>query len=415
MMKENWLLSAGFCGLLNLITPFQAAYAQANAPVHLSVHDAAFAFGMRPSVIDASLSPDGTKLVTIEANGARGSAVRILDLTTATSEPRTIVGFSGDPDRLDWCRWSGAKRLMCDVYGMVSLDGQPSYFNRLMAVDADGGNIQVVKTPGRANMSTYYTNFGGAVIDWNTGKDGHVLVIRRYAPEFSTGTKIFKTTNGLGVDDVDTANLHSVSVENPKTRAADYVTDGVGHVRVMGMAVDQVGEEGYSSGHYNYLSRAKSGSEWVDLAKLDSTSREGFNPHFVDPQSDAVYGLKKLDGRLAAYSMSLDGTKKETLLLSRPDVDITGFATIGRNRRVIGVTYSTDQNEVAYLDPQMKALAAALSKAMPKLPIIRIVDSSQDEKKLLIWAGSDINPGPLFPARPDHPGHGGTDRRSPAA
>ena len=354
---------------------------------------------MRPSVLGVSLSPDGTKLATVESNGARGSALRVLDLTTTSSSPRAIVGFNGDPERMDGCSWAGVRRLLCNVYGSLKLDfGDYTYFNRLVAIDADGGNMQVVKSPGgRPNMAVGgYTTFGGSVIDWNTGKDGHVLVIRRYVPEFSTGTKISNDASGLGVDDIDTNTLRSVNVEKAKARATEYITDGHGRIRLLGMAAGQEGLQGYSTGQYNYLARPKDSDNWGEIGKLDAPAREGFNPHYVDRQRDVVYGVKKLNGRLAAYSVAMDGSRKETLLLARADVDIGGFATIGRSRRVIGITYSTDRNEVQYFDPAMKALAAGLSKAMPQSPIIRIVDASDDEKKLLIWAGSDVDPGHYF-------------------
>lgn len=372
------------------------ALAQAPAPpLHLNIHDAAFAFGLRPSVMNASISPDGTKLATIEANGSRGSVIRVLDLTNAASQPRTIVGFEGDPDRVDWCRWTGAKRLLCDVYGMTMVRGDFAYFNRLMAVDADGANIKIVPMPGRANRSMALNTFGGSVLDWNTGKDGHVLMVRAYSPEFSTGTKIASLADGLAVDDVDTNNLHTITVENPRAHGRDFISDGYGRLRVLGLEVNET-EEGYASGTINYLARPKDGAEFAPIGRYETVPRTGFNPYYVDPKLDVIYGLKKVDGRIAAYKMALDGSKKETLVLARPDVDVSGFATIGRTRRVIGVTYSTDRQEVEYFDPEMKALAASLAKAMPDLPIIRIVDASQDEKKLLIWAGSDVNPGRYF-------------------
>jgi len=373
------------------------AQAQQQPPAkrRLGVHDAALAFGIRPAVLQASLSPDGTKLATVESNGSRASVVRIHDLTS-NAEPKVIAGATGDPDRLDWCHWAGTSRLLCQIYGVTRLDiGILTYTTRLVGIDADGGNMKVLATPRRNGMSYGYTNFGGAVLDWNTGKDGHVLMVRRYFPEFSTGTKISSAKDGLGVDDIDTRTMTGIPVESAKSRAMDFITDGHGRIRIMGMDTGTTGE-GYMSGRISYSGRPKDNDGWQDIAKLDLRSREGFNPIRVDPQLDTVYGLKKLNGRMAAYGISMDGTRKETLVFARPDVDVAGFITIGRNQRVIGASYVTDRSEVDYFDPQFKRLVAALSKAMPDLPLIRIVDSSQDEKKLLIWAGSDVDPGRYF-------------------
>ncbi len=68
----------------------------------------------------------------------------------------------------------------------------------------------------------------------------------------------------------------------------------------------------------------------------------GFRPVAVDHDLNIVYGWKKLDGRIALYSMSLDGSLQEELVFARPDVDLDGLIRIGRRNRVVGVSYVTD-------------------------------------------------------------------------
>src|SRR5512139_774150 len=91
--------------------------------------------------------------------------------------------------------------------------------------------------------------------------------------------------------------------------------------------------------------------------------------------------------------MALDGSKREFLVYSHPEVDVDGFIRIGRNQRIVGVTFATERREVIYFDPDLAQIASALERAIPQLPQIRFVDSSQDESRLLIWAGSDTDPG----------------------
>jgi dipeptidyl aminopeptidase/acylaminoacyl peptidase len=366
----------------------------------LTVPQAAAAFGARASILGARLSPDGTKLATVESDGPRGSVVKVIDLVSAGTgggvKAVPIALATGDPERMDNCHWAGVTRLLCDVYGSALLDtGEFSYFNRIVALDADGKNMQTLQTPNRNGNGYGYNTFGGAVIDWNTGTDGHVMMIRQYFPQFSTGNLTSQKNEGLGVDDVDSANLKTSSVEKARAQAQEYISDGVGNIRVLGVDT-ALTRDGYSTGKTRYFYRTKIKKEWLDLSIVDKQTAEGFDPYFVDPQLDVAYGLDKHEGRLAAFSMTLDGMKKSTLLLARPDVDIDGFVTIGRNRRVVGITYTTDRGNVEYIDPQMKRLATALSKALPNLPLIRIVDSSQDERKLLIWAGSDVDPGRYY-------------------
>ena len=49
-----------------------------------------------------------------------------------------------------------------------------------------------------------------------------------------------------------------------------------------------------------------------------------------------------------------------------------------------------------YFDPEFKKLAASLAKALPNLPLIDFVDASDDESKLLIFAGSDTDPAAIY-------------------
>jgi dipeptidyl aminopeptidase/acylaminoacyl peptidase len=63
---------------------------------------------------------------------------------------------------------------------------------------------------------------------------------------------------------------------------------------------------------------------------------------------------------------------------------------------VVGVTYATEKREAAYFDKDLAALGRSLSKALPGLPLIRFMDSSADESKLLLWAGSDTDAGRYY-------------------
>jgi dipeptidyl aminopeptidase/acylaminoacyl peptidase len=64
--------------------------------------------------------------------------------------------------------------------------------------------------------------------------------------------------------------------------------------------------------------------------------------------------------------------------------------------RVIGYTYADESRHAIYFDPEFKALAESLSKALPNLPIVDFVDASNDGKNLLIFAASDNDPGRFY-------------------
>ena len=274
----------------------------------------------------------------------------------------------------------------------MKLENDATYVTRMVAVDAIGGEPKVIGIRRGSGRRISVGLYSGSVIDWNPGEDGSILMIRDYVPEETVGTRIAQTKQGLGVDLVNTRTLASKTVEQPDTGASEFISDGYGHVRIKGTRGNR---DGLTMEGTRYFYRAADSKTWLPMSAVDDT-RDAFEPYAVDSNRNVAYGLKRLDGRLAAYSMALDGSGKEELIFAHPEVDVDGFVTIGRRERVIGVRYVTDIAQVHYIDPEIEAMAKALSKAIPNLPLIRVLDSTEDERKMLIWAGSDTNPGSYF-------------------
>lgn len=360
--------------------------------------DPAVAFGQREAVEGASLSPDGKKLAYITPLKGQGSVLMIVDLVPTPQTPKAILKLDGEPMRLGGCNWTGNTRLLCSAYASIQLEGDATYVTRMMAVDAAGGETKVlqVRKGGTGTRMGVALN-GGGVIDWNPSEDGYVLMTRSYIPQEAisssgAGTLIAQKKSGLGVDLVDTRTLRTKPVEQPDLDASEFISDGYGNVRIKGMT----GQRGdYASDVRRYYYRKADSRNWQALSEVDY-SRDGFDPYAVDSKLNVAYGLKRKDGRLAAYRVSLDGTGNETLVFEHPQVDVSGFVRVGRRDRVIGVSYVTDVSQVHYIDPDIKQMVQSLGRAIPQLPLIRVVDSSEDERRMLIWAGSDTNPGRYF-------------------
>ncbi|MEA3052567.1 MAG: hypothetical protein QOG72_1470 [Sphingomonadales bacterium] len=354
------------------------------------------AFGARESVLDVALSPSGKKVAFISPGPGRTTFLYTVDVAEG-AEPRQTLSADGKPERISRCGWVSEERLVCTIYMVVSdiVPGVTTGATRLIAINADGSNIKLVSR--RSRDTDQYVAFGGGeVIDWQPGSEGSILMGRQYVPEARMGTNLQDSREGYGVDRVDTANLNAKTVEPAKRDAFDYISDGRGNVRIMAVG-NVAGATGYDSGRITFYYRTKGERDWKTLGNYNSITDEGFYPVAVDPDLDVVFGLKKgAGGRWALYSVTLDGSKTETLVFAHPQVDVAGTVRIGRARRVVGVTYSTERREAVYFDKPLAALGRALSKAIPGLPLIRFEDSSADESKLLLWAGSDTDPGRYY-------------------
>lgn len=353
--------------------------------------DIAAAFGAREGVLSASLSPDGQKIALIASAAGQATRLYIVD-AAGGALPKPILLASGKPEKLYGCRWAAAARLVCRTGGLVENVGSIYGFSYVMSVDAAGGNQRVLSTR-RGDNALAIDLRGGTVIDYLPDEDGIVLMMRSYVPEAKIGSLIEKSADGMGVDRIDTRTGAVKRVEAAQRDAVEYITDGYGDVRIKG--VSPTTGTGYNRGTVNYMYRAKGNRAWLPLSTYGVNDRSGFNPHTVDRATNSAYGLEKIDGRLAAVSYSLDGSLNRQLLYQHPNVDVDGLVGVGRRGRVIGATFATDKRAAVYFDPIIKGILASLSKALGGRSVY-VADTSTDETKLLLWAGSDVDPGQYY-------------------
>ena len=355
--------------------------------------NAAAAFGARPTVTDLTLSPDGKSVAYITPMAGQGSALVTLSLADG-AKPQVALTASGKPDRLGDCHWVSGERLVCSIYAVVTGDPGLLPMTRVVAVDRTGANFKLLST--QANLYTRgYQLGGGKVIDWLPGDDNSVLMTRVYLPDDHVGSRLGSTQEGIGVDQLDTRTMQVKKVEPPLLEAVEYISDGYGAVRVMAERTrSQL--NGQDSGVVRYRYRKQSSRDWLKLGDLDAVAEIGFEPVAVDHDLNVAYGFKKKDGRQALYSVALDGSLAEKLVYARADVDVDGLVRIGRRNRVVGASYATDVRSAEYFDSDVQNLMKSLSRALPMQPLVRIVESSLDERQLLVFAGSDDDPGVYY-------------------
>lgn len=376
-------------------------------------HDPAAAFGARQSIEQISLSPDGTKIAYIAPSKGQASQLFTVDLN-ANGKTAVALTSSGKPDRLGRCGWISNTRLACNVYGVISDNQDRNYMSRVFAVDADGKQLKMLsnRQTGTANYMAYS---GGGVLEALKGDGSRVLMARTYVPEEKAGTLINKKNEGFGVDEIDSVSLRASRVVKPIAGAVEFLSDGQGHVRIMGLGDYRAG---YDTGIIKYRFRGPDADAWSPLSDFDYQNDAGFNPANIDAANNAVLGFEKLDGRTAVYRVKLDGSGEKSLVFKHDQVDVDQIATIGRSRRPVGVSYATDRRYVSYFDKDLEVLRTKLEKALPNIDQVSFLDSSEDESVLLLQASSDTVPGdyylldrkanklrPLFGARPELEGY----------
>jgi dipeptidyl aminopeptidase/acylaminoacyl peptidase len=365
--------------------------ARAQAPHSLA--DDAAAFGARPAVTAPSLSPDGSSVMYITPGPGPKTYAVISNLQTGKTSVMTSA--DGNPEVYRWCNYSASDRAVCRISALTHQNSAILGFQRLISMNTDGTDGKLL-----GQHDSFYDEAlrqtDGVILDWNNARDGKVLMEREYVPQggqAAIGSRLARKKSGLGVDLVDTRNLQASTVEIPRDEASAYMTDGRGNVRVM--AVEETRQNGSLTGRVKYFYRTPGSRDWQTLVDYDR-AEDQVEPLAIDADINAVYALKKKDGRRALYTIKLDGSLAEKLIAENPRVDIGNVIRIGEGLRVIGYSYADETRHTVYFDPEFKALAESLSKALPKLPIVEFVDASSDGNKLLIFAGSDSDPGRYY-------------------
>lgn len=374
-----------FFVVLSLFAIFLTSSAQAEG-------DMAKAFGSLGGVLDISLSPDGNNVAFIAPGDGLKTDLFTIDLTKGV--PTKILTASGDPERLMSCGWVSNLRLVCKMAGNQEYGGKIYGFTNVFSINSDGGNVKLLSKRPNSDSIGYQLG-GGSVIDWLPAEDNSVLMTRYYLEENNVGRITKQRDVGWGVDKIDTETGRSRKEEIPQEEAWEYITDGEGNVRVKGMRVKE-GRTELDSGRIRYFYRRKGSQSWEPLSTLDYAEREGFEPYAVDAKKNIVYGFQPHNGRKALVSIKLDGSETKELVYAHDEVDVDGLLRIGRKKRVVGVSYATQKRNGVYFDPELAKLATALEKALGGTKSIQFSDSSLDENILLIWAGSDVDPGHYY-------------------
>ncbi|MFP5328658.1 MAG: hypothetical protein ACLGHC_00775 [Alphaproteobacteria bacterium] len=335
-MKVGVVAGVAFAALLS---------ASAHAQSTRSLAEDAAAFGARDAVSAARLSPDGSSVLYVTPGPGPKTFAVISNLQTGKSH--VVTSADGQPERLQWCNYSAPDRLVCSISGIVDQAGPLVSFQRLIGMNADGSDPKLLGQPS-SHYDASFRQYDGWVLDWRGARDGVVLMERDYIPEQgrkAIQTRLARSKSGLAVDEVDTRTARPTTIEPPRDSASGYMTDGRGNVRIM--TVWETVHEGSPTTRLKYFYRTRDSREWKTLADF-AHYEDQIKPLAIDADIDAVYALKKKNGRQALYTIKLDGTLAEKLIGEDPRVDIDGAIRIGDGQRVIGYTYADETRKAVY-------------------------------------------------------------------
>ena len=379
---------------VSMILRAAAAFAAILAGTSAAAADIAVlakAFGEREAATAVRLSPGGDAIVFLAPIGSAGTAAVTANIATGAS--KVIVGNQTATTRLYSCRWKSAVRLVCSLYGVRTGGTADLEYTRVIAVNADGSAPKMLGE--QTNWRTVgIVQSSGAILDWLPDDPDNVLMQVPLAEQMTTGTRTARSGSGLSVQKVNVFTGRQTTVETGRANVVEYGTDNHGAVRFM---VTTPLKTGYADETLTYLYRPKGAADWTALGQANQLDYLATDYLGFDANGDALYALKPKDGRKALYKVAANGGgASEELVFAHPNVDVDGILRIGKWRRPVAATYTTEGEEFEFFDPELAKLSRALRNALPGKPAVSILDESWDGRYKLIFAGSDVDPGRYF-------------------
>ena len=344
----------------------------------MPLDQAAKLFGARPSGFAPDLSPNGDKMVYLSAGPGASTIAHLRDLEHDTD--KIVFQSGGKPLNVEFCGFVDERWIVCSVGGEMHEAKFVYPVGRTLAIDTTTGAIRWLSA---VHGSDEFLQFDGRIIDWLPDEPGNVLMQRNHAPSLGAALAV-------GVDRIQIDPFRISTVEPAQGRDLDYMTDGHGTVRFRGEAATDADDD--FTGLTTYQYRSAGDAKW---AKLPNTDPD-FTPLAVDRASNSLYFLRPLNGRAALYKIQLDGSATEKLIASNSGVDIDTVIRLGPGEPVVGYRYTDERTRSVYTDPAIQSLGNALAKALPDMPLINFVAISKVGDKVLLHAGSDVDPGEFF-------------------
>lgn len=377
MKKSALLCAAGFAALIGQPTRAE------------TLEEVAALFGARQTILDVSLSPSGTKLLYISPAANSGEIVYVVDLA-GDATPKRVTGQTGLDSEITGCEWATDERIVCQAFFTTSINGVLAGATRQFAMGLDGKNPLNLSQDSFRALGVRQN--GGSILALDLpDRPGHILMTREWVPEFSTGTRMANQEEGLGVVELDLADGSIRNVESPAVSNAGFVADDKGRIRLR--VRQDVDSRGYVRSEPQFLVREADARGWTPVT---GASEPDFFPEAVDATRNLAYGFIERNGYDAVATMALDGSRGIETVMVRDDVDVDSLIRIGRQRRVVGASYATEKREIVYFDEELQRLSNQFQRALPGGPLVQVVAASADEKKLIVIASSDVDPGRVY-------------------
>lgn len=312
-------------------------------------------FFRNPDIAYFSLSPSGDKISFTKPYKNRMN----IFVSALGSKDTTQVTFIEDRD-VEAYFWKTNKRI---IY-IRDTDGDENY--HLYAVDDDGKN-QKDLTP--------FEDVNVQVVDELEENENEVLVgMNKRNPELFDVYRLNINTGELKME-----------AENPGG-VTNWITDHDGNIRVA------VQSDGVNT---NLLYRDDNKSVFKSV--LTTSFKESVSPLFFTFDNKFLYAASNLGrDKAAIVKFDIANGKEMEVIYQNDEVDVDGLDYSKKRKVLTAITYTTDKEQVKYLDKEYEGMYEKLKELLGDKYEIIITSQNKNEDKFLVRTISDRSLGASY-------------------
>ena len=355
-------------------------------------------FFQRPAVLEATLSPSGSKIALSTSRGASRVSLVVIDLASGAAEAVRAATFS-DADITSFA-WVGENRLVFSVLDLESGGGNDRrYAPGLYAVNPDGSELrQLVRRQGKPFLSDGSSR--DRALDWN-----HTLL---HVPLQQQGVTPEEVVIGKSIFDRDqlervvpmwvntrTGRSRGIELDAPP-HVVKWMFDSKGEARVARSAW-----QGRTALHW----RGPGQSTWRQLAEGESLNL-AFSPSAVDDFGNLYVTFNEgPEGYSVLSRFDFDkGAPLTPAQVVTPGFDFIGGLVLDRvGSPALGVRVHTDGEQTVWFDQGMRRMQALADEVLPgRINRLNCRRCGAKNMVVLVRSFSDRDPGRLYLYEAEH-------------
>ena len=317
------------------------------------------------------MSPDGSHLA-VEIQGSEEAEIHLIDAATRNVLKRYRIAGKLS---IDWLEWAGNDKFVMSLSRAGVAFGVRVRFSRIYVRDINTDEIFPLEVSDKLI-------WGGDLV--HVADDGsYALISVQDDLTSSPGVYRYELKRGGQVE----------RIVKPNSNVWEWFADNDGVVR-LGM--------GWNGKRLRVYYREDSGSKFRLVGKLkqsDDASRYWSVFQIIAGSSQGYVIEEGENGRMGVrlfdYSV---GAPLETYY-ENPDWDVDDL-WLKPDGTPLAAIYTDDRTQIEWFDEAAETLHKDLKRAL-KLEEVQIIQRARDNSRLLIWAGSEADPGALYIYTPD--------------